>query len=361
MYRLRKGFTLVELLVVITIISMLIALLLPAVQASRENARRVQCINNQKQFGLALVSYESSRRAFPGYVNALNQGPDASGVTQYVDASWVVMILPQLDRNDLYPRWLDPQYNGNNAQRSSLLKFAYCPSDPPAGMAGTPLAYAINCGDDDVMYNAANEAATTPPPPYRSNNRPCGIAFNQSTANVVPPPPAARTGAAANAITVSLDYIGAHDGAENTLLVTENVFQNPQRLWVPANPSLVANTGVLWASGVGPSANNPLYWTPPGGSLTVCNINKDLEVDHPRPSSRHPGGVVATFCDGHTQFLNEAIDYLVVQHLMTPYGQQAGKTLADNSVDASAYGIPKYDKAIAATANLANALFGGIP
>ncbi len=65
----RRGFTLVELLVVITIISMLMALLMPAVQAARESARRATCMNNQKQIALAMMMYEGARTKFPGYMN----------------------------------------------------------------------------------------------------------------------------------------------------------------------------------------------------------------------------------------------------------------------------------------------------
>ena len=96
-----RGFTLIELLVVIAIIAVLIALLLPAVQAAREAARRVQCVNNLKQMGMALHNYHDALSVFPpGYIAA----------SKFIDGetdtspgwSWASMILPQLDQAPLY-------------------------------------------------------------------------------------------------------------------------------------------------------------------------------------------------------------------------------------------------------------------
>src|SRR5262249_6206904 len=93
----RHGFTLIELLVVIAIIAVLIALLLPAVQSAREAARRIQCVNNLKQIGLALHNYHDSFGTFPlgavmgpGWVNDSNH------------LSWRGLILPQLEGGPLY-------------------------------------------------------------------------------------------------------------------------------------------------------------------------------------------------------------------------------------------------------------------
>ena len=96
-----RGFTLIELLVVIAIIAVLIALLLPAVQSAREAARRIQCVNNLKQMGLALHNYHDALSVFPpGYIAASRF---IDGETDTAPGwSWAAMILPQLDQAPLY-------------------------------------------------------------------------------------------------------------------------------------------------------------------------------------------------------------------------------------------------------------------
>jgi prepilin-type N-terminal cleavage/methylation domain-containing protein len=107
--RSRRGFTLVELLVVIAIIGILVSLLLPAVQAAREAARRIQCSNNLKQMGLAMHNYGDTNRRFPSAL--LGWGPDQpssiTGISSTDDDDgfgWACAILPYIEQNPLYER-----------------------------------------------------------------------------------------------------------------------------------------------------------------------------------------------------------------------------------------------------------------
>ena len=95
----RQGFTLVELLVVIAIIGVLVSLLLPAVQAARESARRMNCANNLKQIGLGLHNYHSVYKTFPFQSTSAAPGPNGCQNGFY---SWMAMILPQIEQGPLY-------------------------------------------------------------------------------------------------------------------------------------------------------------------------------------------------------------------------------------------------------------------
>jgi prepilin-type N-terminal cleavage/methylation domain-containing protein/prepilin-type processing-associated H-X9-DG protein len=129
----RRGFTLVELLVVIAIIGILVALLLPAVQAAREAARRTQCQNNLKNIGLACLNYESSRGELP--IGGMNAAGD-----QWSGLGWPVQILPYLEDAVIGEEALENFKGGQNVYTTADLVFNelnklkppmyLCPSDP---------------------------------------------------------------------------------------------------------------------------------------------------------------------------------------------------------------------------------------
>ena len=131
-----RGFTLVELLVVIAIIGILVALLLPAIQAAREAARRNQCLNNLRQIGLAVLNFEQSNGSLP-----------AGSTTKFARiggpyySTWSVDILPQLEQQSIYDLW-DPDsgfsHPNNQALRETFLQVYQCPSDMELDTLATP-------------------------------------------------------------------------------------------------------------------------------------------------------------------------------------------------------------------------------
>ena len=131
-----SGFTLIELLVVIAIIGVLVALLLPAVQAARESARRSQCINNIKQLCLALHSYHDAIGRFPPsiqfdqkFVGNIEEGLETSSL---YGPNWVIMILPYLEQQSVYDAFdlaMPISFEENEVARGTELSVMLCPTD----------------------------------------------------------------------------------------------------------------------------------------------------------------------------------------------------------------------------------------
>ena len=331
-----RGFTLVELLVVITIISMLMALLLPAVQSARESGRRATCLNNQKQVALALMNFESSRREFPGYAKTLTRSVHVpSGATDAsIYVSWVVSVLPLLERNDLAALWEDYTANATdgsfsaNDPRYAYLNFLVCPSDPAEQTSsGYPeLAYAVNCGVNGIGvdktwgssswidFDATTYGAT--------ETRAHGVFFNQQGSTSPP--------------VVSLDYLSQKDGSSNTIMLSENIQATRYAPYSGTGntPRYITqgDVGIVWDAATYTAGSDPPACRIVDGTDVVGKINagrdKSVNLDklflYARPSSRHPGVVVMSFCDGHQQVVSDTINYHVYRHLMTPDSKTAG-------------------------------------
>ncbi len=132
----RRGFTLVEMLVVILIIVLLAGLLFPAIQAARENARATQCMHNQQELGKALIQYDMAKNRLPGVLSFVN--PTIPLTSPRIN--WVISIFGEMDRMDLWQ-----VYSGGAGTVPVKVAQLICPSDGTVEPLGG-LSYAVNLG-----------------------------------------------------------------------------------------------------------------------------------------------------------------------------------------------------------------------
>jgi prepilin-type N-terminal cleavage/methylation domain-containing protein/prepilin-type processing-associated H-X9-DG protein len=148
----RAGFTLVELLVVIAIIGILVALLLPAIQYAREAARRVQCVNNLKQVGLASIQHENVRKHYAVHTES-----------DFRRGTWLTAIMPYLEETALHDQWREAVRNkapiGGTVMRSILatpITTLYCPTRRPVAAYPSPTVGYASAHTDYVLNGGAS-------------------------------------------------------------------------------------------------------------------------------------------------------------------------------------------------------------
>ena len=320
---LATGFTLVELLVVIAIIATLVGLLLPAVQSAREAGRRNTCQNNLNHLGKAALQYDAAQQALPGWRNDHPSG--SINPTTAVAANtvgWPIMLLPGLERNDVYASWAAAS-TGFPASVDPAISLFTCPTSPPDSTSDPVMSYCANVGSTAVTALGSSGRQ------YKAD----GVLLD-----VVGVPN--QYSGARN----SVDSISTGDGASNTLIFSEkcgafvllNCRYNAIPLPITATAGLVP-TSLLNAATTGAVAGFGLFGVASGQTINTASSGPTagLVGYETVPSSKHPGGIVATFCDGHTQFVKDSISPWVYAQLLTSDSKWTGTAYGTNSSNVS--------------------------
>ncbi len=340
----RTGFTLIELLVVIAIIAILIALLLPAVQQAREAARRTQCRNNLKQFGLAFHNYHDVYGEFAktrGGVNAAGTGASLE-VTSVI--SWRTALLPYMEQTNIYNQ-LDfntSPYDGvNDAAYANIIPGFTCPSaqGEPAMVTWTipggtvlgsgfpPTASTWTMTSGRIDYESANGIRGD-----FSTNAYAGTSYTGSRAGAIgwdlivvdiPPIVAAFGGGDLSRGSKIRDIL---DGTSNTILIGELASRNDlyyRRTKQDATSAPAEFIAQQWVGGGAWGDGFTENWIAgrnfdgtPGADGGLCGVN----CSNYRGAgwySWHTGGAQIALCDGSVRFISENIDALTYASLIT--------------------------------------------
>jgi prepilin-type processing-associated H-X9-DG protein/prepilin-type N-terminal cleavage/methylation domain-containing protein len=280
----RRGFTLIDVLVVIAVIAVLIALLLPAVQSAREAARRTQCINNLKLMGLAVHNYHNALLAIPpGYI-AGERFTDAETDTS-PGWGWAAMLLPQLEQSPLYDSInfsLPVERPANVTGTRTILSVYLCPSDQPSG---GPFVVSDGIGDAIATVAPSSYAACT-------GNDAADVALglnNDGSGN----------GLFARNSLIRISSIT--DGTSQTVMLMERAWAISEGTWTGASTKGLILRG----------PQNPCPGSATATYLAPClllahchliNTNSDTDSGLDDASSLHPGGANILFADGSVHY-----------------------------------------------------------
>jgi prepilin-type N-terminal cleavage/methylation domain-containing protein len=327
----RRAFTLVELLVVIAIIGILVALLLPAIQAAREAARRTQCVNNLGQLGKAALNYESARKQFP-YGRRSGTNPDGSTVTQWGHIPYILQYIEE----DATFSLID--FNAGTATGTAKLQkpaFLLCPSDYGDRMDAVTCAQANNAwlgaGRTNYHGNGGSDTGRSYPVPaapgaqdFREYNNGMYLTnvaikikqITDGTSHTAIYSERCLGDADNNRVETPSDWFrvsGTNQDAPTvyskcsaitalTSYTGGNQWSCSGRNWVHGDYATSRYNHIMPPNGYSCSQSS-------SGNLTAIPINEDGGAH--TASSRHSGGVNMVTVDGGTHFVRDDIDVLV--------------------------------------------------
>ena len=284
--RRRAGFTLVELLVVIAIIGLLVAPLLPAIQAAREAARRVKCSDNVKQLATALHNYSDTHGTLPmGWPSKANL---------QAEWAWTVYVLPFVEQEPLFEQ-LDVT---NQRLRDAISNPSLLP------LLQTPLPL-FRCPSDTTKRLLPGTDTSSPTFHRRFNCDNCPAGFEPATSNYVgnggfydPNPTPNYDNNGIFWVNTSCTFKDILDGTSNTFAIGEREERCRAGTWIGVrNPPGPDMWGSYWVRGrVSVKLNDPR----PIAATNTCTEGF---------SSNHPGGALFALCDGSVRFVTDTIEF----------------------------------------------------
>ena len=296
----RKAFTLIELLVVIAIISILLGLLLPAVQKVRESANRIKCQNNLKQMGLACHQYHDTHKSFPsGYLASAPYPETTPGW------GWAAFLLPYIEQENLYRQIDFRQPVEKSSAIQTPLPIFQCPSDelpvadfPVSDATFTPLctaaasSYAATVGQDASEVDAPTGD---------------GVFYRNSKTRIADIP----------------------DGTSQTVLLGDRAWVQTNGIWAGAPNGVICRPGEanVWPNATGPTQALILVHN------NWINITTDADGGLDDFSSNHPGGVNLLFADGSVHFIHSITSDGPERRAFWALGTRAGGEVIDGNLD----------------------------